>query len=68
MSKPLAIIYQLSNEQTENEIKENIISNMNTISVEDNNNLDSNNMVQMINELAIIDLIKQMPDDQRIYL
>ncbi len=65
MSKPLAIIYQLSNEQTENEIKENIISNMNTISVEDNNNLDSNNMVQMINELSIIDLIKQMPDDQR---
>ena len=60
MSKPLAVIYQLNNSETAKEVKQMIISNM-----EQNQMTDNNSIYQMIENTDIIEIIKQMPDEQR---
>ena len=55
IAKPLAIVYQLENEETENSIKQGMLENIQEGSME----------YQLIEQRDIIDLIKQMPDSQR---
>ena len=55
IAKPLAILYQLENEETANSIKQGVLENVQENSME----------YQLIVQTDIIDLIKQMPDSQK---
>ena len=55
IAKPLAVIYQLQNEDTSNSIKQNMLANI----------PEENEQYKFIEQTSIIDLIKQMPDEQR---
>ena len=55
IAKPLAIVYQLENEETENSIKQGMLENVQEDSLQ----------YQVIEQTDIIDLIKQMPDSQK---
>ena len=55
IAKPLAIIYQLENEETANSIKQGMLESVQEDSIE----------YQEIEQTDIIDLIKQMPDSQK---
>ena len=55
IAKPLAIVYQLENEETANKVKQGMLENV---------QVDSPRY-QVIEQADIIDLIKQMPDNQK---
>ena len=55
IAKPLAIIYQLENEETANSIKQGMLESVQ----------EDNPQYQLIEQTDIIDLIKQMPDSQK---
>ena len=55
LAKPLAIIYQLENEEIANSIKQTMLENID----------ESSNQYNLIEQASIIDLINQMPDEQR---
>ena len=55
IAKPLAVIYQLQNEDTSNSIKQNMLANI----------PEESEQYKFIEQTSIIDLIKQMPDEQR---
>ena len=55
IAKPLAVIYQLQNEDTSNSVKQNMLANI----------PEENEQYKFIEQTSIIDLIKQMPDEQR---
>ena len=55
IAKPLAIVYQLENEETANKVKQGMLENVQVDSPQ----------YQVIEQADIIDLIKQMPDNQK---
>jgi len=55
IAKPLAIIYQLENEETANSIKQGMLENVQ----------EDSPQYQLIEQTDIMDLIKQMPDSQK---
>ena len=55
IAKPLAIIYQLENEETANSIKQGMLESVQ----------EDNPQYRLIEQTNIIDLIKQMPDSQK---
>ena len=55
IAKPLAIVYQLENEETANSIKQGMLESVQ----------EDNPQYQVIEQTDIIDLIKQMPDSQK---
>ena len=55
IAKPLAIVYQLENEEAANSIKQGMLESVQ----------EDNPQYQLIEQTDIIDLIKQMPDSQK---
>ena len=55
IAKPLAIVYQLENEETANKVKQGMLENVQ----------EDSPQYQVIEQTDIIDLIKQMPDNQK---
>ena len=55
IAKPLAIVYQLENEETAQSIKQGMLGNLQ----------EGSQQYQLIEQTDIMDLIKQMPDSQK---